>query len=393
MARRGAFMLASRSLLANSDHGRGQSGVMAGPGLLPHPALSPASAPRTDDPSIPAFPEAPPASDRLRARFYRIAVLACGGALFAFLVISIGPATVVASFRLLSWRLAVLIVFPTVLLKTFDTLAWHFAFPGKPAPFWRLLGSLLAGHAISSTTPTGALGGNAAMAWMLCDRVSLRQSLSSLIIVQTTSTASQGLFLLVGIVLARWRFSSSLVLVRVMEWLLLLEVIAVIGFVVVQMRGMMAGGHGLLDRLGFSTGSGSKEAARDVDQALAGFYRRQPRRLALSLTFNFLGWLTKAGEAWLILYLLGASVSMPTAVIIEAFATGISFATFFLPTDVGVEEGGAVATFLALGMSGATGLSFSLVRRVRELAWVAVGLLLLASKRRLSSAARQARDA
>src|SRR5262245_9664269 len=104
-----------------SEHGRaGRSGVMAGPGILPHPELSPAPVPRTDDPSIPAFPtETPPASDHLRARVYRIAVLSCGGALFAFLVISIGPATVVASFRLLSWRLVLLIVFPTVLLKTF----------------------------------------------------------------------------------------------------------------------------------------------------------------------------------------------------------------------------------------------------------------------------------
>jgi uncharacterized protein (TIRG00374 family) len=317
---------------------------------------------------------------------YRAALLACGVALFGFLVISIGPATVVASFRLLSWRLVLLIVFPCIVLKAFDALAWGFAFPGKAVPFRSLLASLLAGHAVSSTTPTGTFGGNAVMAWMLRDRVSLRQSLSSLIIVQTTSTASQGLFLLVGILLARWWLSSSLALVRAMEWLLLLEAIGVIGFVVVQLRGIVASGHGVLGRLGFSTGSGSREAAREVDQALAEFYRRQPRRLVLSLTCNFLGWITKAGEAWLILYLLGAPVSVVTALVIEAFATGISFATFFLPTDIGVEEGGAVATFLALGLNGATGLSFSLVRRVRELAWVAVGLLLLASKRRLSPA-------
>src|SRR5262249_41451132 len=120
--------------------------------------------------------------------------------------------------------------------------------------------------------------------------------------------------------------------------------------------------------------------------------RRQPRRLALSLTCNFLGWITRAGETWLILFLLGAAVSVTTAIVIEAFATGISFATFFLPIDIGVEEGVAVATFLALGMTGATGLSFSLVRRVRELVWIAVGLLLLAAKRRGSPVVPVARE-
>jgi len=338
-------------------------------------------------------PAAAPAPTRARGRLYHAALLACGAGLFAFLIVSIGPAKVVASFRLLSWRLFLLIVFPCVVLKTFDTLAWRFAFPGEPAPFRSLAASLLAGQAVSATTPAGTLGGNAVMAWMLRDRVSLRQSLSSLIIVQTTSTASQGIFLLLGILLARWCYSSSVALVRVMEWLLLLEVLGVVGFVVVQMRGMMAGGHGLLGRLGFSGGSASREAARDIDQALVTFYRRQPRRLVLSLTCNLLGWLTRAGETWLILYLLGEQVSVTVALIIEAFATGIGFATFFLPTDIGVEEGGAVATFLALGMSGATGLSLSLVRRVRELAWVAVGLLLLGGKRRLSAAVPQAREA
>jgi uncharacterized membrane protein YbhN (UPF0104 family) len=372
---------------------------MAGTGALPHPGSPPAARPGTDDPSAPPFPPdgnvapaAAPAPARPSARLYRAALIACGAALFAFLIISIGPATVVASFRLLSWRLVPLIVFPCIVLKTFDALAWRFAFPGEPVPLRSLLASLLAGQAVASTTPAGMLGGNAVMAWMLRDRVSLRQSLSSLIIVQTTSTASQGLFLLLGILLARWCFSSSLALVRIMEWLLLLEAIGVIGFVALQMRGMMAGGHGLLGRLGFSGGSRTREAARDVDQTLVTFYRRQPRRLMLSLTCNFLGWITRAGETWLILYLIGAAVSVPTALIIEAFATGISFATFFLPMDIGVEEGGAVATFLALGMSSATGLSFSLVRRVREVAWTAVGLLLLAGKRRLAPAIPRARE-
>src|SRR5206468_7845223 len=154
----------------------------------------------------------------------------------------------------------------------------------------------------------------------------------------------------------------------------------VVGFVVVQMRGVIAGAYGLFERLGFSSGRGLGRAATQVDEALVAFYRRQPRRLVLSLGCNFLGWMTRAGETWLILFLLGATVSVGTALVIEAFGTGISFATFFLPLDVGVEEAGAVVTFIALGLGAATGLSFGLVRRIRELTWVALGMLLLAGK-------------
>jgi glycosyltransferase 2 family protein len=327
------------------------------------------------------------------ARRYRAVLLLCGTVLFASLILTIGPATVLASFRELSWRLLLVIVFPCVVLKTFDTLAWRFAFPHGRVPFLPLASALLAGHAVASTTPTSMVGGNAAMAWTLRDRVSLPESLSSLIIVQTTSTASQGLFLLLGILIARATLPPSTALVRIMEWLLVLELIGVAGFVVVQMRGIMARGYGLLGRLGFSGSSDLGKGATDVDEALAAFYRTQPGRLALSLLCNLLGWITRAAEVWLILYLLHASVSVAMALTIEAFGTGIGFATFFLPLDLGVEEGATVATFLAVGLSGGTGLSLALVRRIREAAWVALGLLLLVGKPKPSPVALDAKAA
>src|SRR5438445_752560 len=91
---------------------------------------------------------------------------------------------------------------------------------------------------------------------------------------------------------------------RELSWRLLLEAIGVVGFVAVQMRGAVAGGYGILGRLGFSGGPDVGKAATHVDRALAAFYRQQPRRLALSLACNLLGWITRAAEVWLVLYLL-----------------------------------------------------------------------------------------
>lgn len=310
---------------------------------------------------------------------YRAAAFVCGAGVLSFLVFAIGPTAVLGSFRALSWRLLVVIVFPTVLLKAFDVLAWRFAFPHERVPLGRLATTLLAGQAIAST-PASLLGGNAFMAWRLRERVKLREVVSSLVLVQTTSTASQGVFLLLGVVIARHTFPLSMTLVRAMEWLLVLELIGVLGFVVVQMRGAFAGGYGVLKRLGLGDHAGMDLAAADVDEALADVYRRRRGRLGLSLLCNFLGWIMRAAETWLILYFLHAAVTAATALVIEAFGTGISFATFFVPIDLGVEESGAVAAFLALGLSATTGLSFALVRRIREVAWTALGLLLLAAQ-------------
>jgi uncharacterized protein (TIRG00374 family) len=278
-------------------------------------------------------------------------------------------------------------------VKVCDALGWHFAFPRAPAPFGRLLGAFVAGQAVASTTPTGLVGSDAAMAWMLRDRVSLRDSVSSLIIAQTTSTASQGLFLLLGILLARWTLPPSLPLVRIMEWLLVLEAIGVAGFIAVQTRGVVTRCRGLLDRLGITRVARFRDAAAHVDDTLAAFYRERPGRVALSLAFNVLAWVASAGETWLILRFLGAGVSAPMAVVIEAFGTGISFATFFLPVQLGVDEGGAVLTFVALGLGGATGMSLALVRRVREIAWTGLGLVFLAGTPRPEPAALRPQEA
>ena len=45
-----------------------------------------------------------------------------------------------------------------------------------------------------------------------------------------------------------------------------------------------------------------------------------------------------------------------------------------IPGSLGALEGGNVAIFVAFGLPGAAGLSFSLVRRLREGTWALVGL-------------------
>jgi uncharacterized membrane protein YbhN (UPF0104 family) len=104
--------------------------------------------------------------------------------------------------------------------------------------------------------------------------------------------------------------------------------------------------------------------------------------VAQSVTWSVLGWFASAAETWLILYLLGSTVSPSGALTIEAFSVGVRFATFFVPAQIGVAEAGSVAACAALGLGADIGLSLSLVRRVREAAWAGIGLLLLAGSPR-----------
>ncbi len=320
-------------------------------------------------------------------RVVRLALLALGALLFVWLLARIGLAAVATSVADLSWRLPLILCLPYAFMTTCDALGWRFAFRRDIVPFRTLLSTRLAGEAFNATTPTASVGGEAVKAWLLRPYAPLTESLPSLIVAKTTITVSQALFLLLGIAVAWATLPSGSTLLRGMEWLLLIEVLAAGGFVLVQVMGVMGGGGRMLHRLGLLGAHDRSRALSQMDHALAHFYRNEPRRLLLSIGWHFAGWTLGVLEAYALLHLLHIPVSLSTAVVIEAFETGVGFAAFLVPARLGAFEAGHVAVFAALGLGAPAGLTFSLVRRLREAVWVGVGFLALATLRS-SAAAR-----
>jgi uncharacterized protein (TIRG00374 family) len=292
--------------------------------------------------------------------------------LLAVLVAKNDPAAIFASIVQLSWRLAIVLCFPVVLVMVLDTLGWRFAFLRSGVAFRTLLGVRLAGEAFNLATPTAALGGEAVKVWLLRGLVPLDVSVPSVIVAKTTITIAQGLFLLLGIVLAWTNSPTASPLLYGMLWLLAIEAVALAGFVVAQTRGMLAWGGRLVTQLGLD--HGQTDALGRIDDLLARFYRTAPWRLALSVTFHLVAWVLGSIEGWLILKFLGVPVSLTTATVIEAFGTAVRFATFLIPASLGAVEGGYLVTFAALGLHSTTAVAFSLVRRMREALWVGLGL-------------------
>jgi putative membrane protein len=314
-----------------------------------------------------------------RWRTARLLMLVSGAALLAILVSRNDPEAILHSIRQLSWRLLIVIAFPFTVVNILDTLGWRFAFRSDRVPFAVLFSARLAGEAFNLTTPTASVGGEAVKAWLIRHHVPLDEALPSVIVAKTTITIAQGLLLIVGLPCAWALLPHDSPLLRVMLWLLLVEVLAVAGFVLFQMGGLLGRGGRVLGRIAvlerLAGGLGR------LDDSLAVFYRREPVRLALSTLFHFLGWVASALEVWVALHLLGVEISFAAALLIEAFSTAVRFATFMVPASIGALEGGHVAIFTALGLGGTTGMSFSIVRRIREATWIGVGFLALAAYR------------
>lgn len=118
-----------------------------------------------------------------------------------------------------------------------------------------------------------------------------------------------------------------------------------------------------------------------TDGAVSSLFRVPARRYAGSLACFFAGWLLESVETWLILGVLGAHVSFVTAGSLEVVLSLVRNVVFVVPAGLGVQDVGYAACFGALGVPEAAslGAAFVLLKRGKELFWIAVGYAFLAT--------------
>lgn len=301
-----------------------------------------------------------------------------GLAVVAWLVWEIGPGTLAAELRALSWRLAVLLL-PQAAVSVLHAAGWRAAFPGRLPELGPLVGIRLAGEAVNDTTPTGSLGGEALRALLVvraAPGLDVEDGLVSVVAAKTALIGTQALFILTALVLAWALLALPASVLALLAFLALFMVAATTTFLWAQLRGLFRIGGRALGWLGL--GDRATSTAARVDAALRAFYRQGRRRLAVAWAYHFLGWLAGVVETWLALRLLGVPVPVATAVVVEAGAVGMRAVGFLVPAAVGIQEGGLVGLFTLLGLGPATGLAFGAVRRIREATYIVLGYACLA---------------
>ncbi len=318
------------------------------------------------------------ASPPSRFRFLRLLLVGAGLAFVAWLLRDLGPAAVWDTFLALGWRLAGVMFIPFCAAVALDTLGWRVLLPDSHAGAAALIGARLAGEAVNLATPTASVGGEPLKAYLVRDRVPLDLGLASVVADKTSMVIGQAVFLGGGLALAVTALAAPREVTVAMGVLLATEMIGVGGFLLVQLRGGVAGAGRILHRLGVSPAAHYQDLLRDVEDRLMNLYHRRWKRVAASAILHAGGWAVGGLEIYVVVTLAGIPVDLATSFVLEALSTAVRFATFMIPGSLGALEGGNVAAFALFGLPGAVGLSFSLIRRLREATWAVVGLAALA---------------
>ena len=111
-----------------------------------------------------------------------------------------------------------------------------------------------------------------------------------------------------------------------------------------------------------------------IDDSFTAFYRQRPGRFAGALALALMSWLLGAAELYVVLGFFGHGISVAEALIIDSVLQLIRAGSFFIPASLGVSEAGFVLLFEALTGQPTLGLAAAIVRRCREVLWIAWGV-------------------
>ncbi len=278
-----------------------------------------------------------------------------------------------------------------------NTLAWRQMLPTehRSVPLRSLAAMLLAGDAINAVTPSAVVGGELVRMSLLRRRVPTATALGSTSLAAMAQFFAQILFVLTGVPIALALVTDG----GVRTGLFVLS--AVLCFALALLVGLGWSRSGWktlqrwLERVGWWRALRKERETtwRALSDTTLGALRRRPGDFALSVALHYAGWLVGAVEVRLILSLLRMPVGWGQAFAIEALSLAIEAAFFFVPAKMGTQEGGKYFIFHVLGLDPARGFALGFVRRLRELAWAAVGLGLYGWFQRVEQPARAGESA
>ncbi|MBX3304185.1 MAG: flippase-like domain-containing protein [Nitrospira sp.] len=316
----------------------------------------------------------------------RYFLLALGLTVLGLLVWRIGPGNIYNAASQLGPVTLLIILIPSVFMYAIEAYGWKIVLgpSGKAVPFWRLLTIRTAGEVVNMTTPTAYLGGEPLKAYLLKKyNVPMTEGAASVVIAKTTVTIAEVCFILTGIALGFVILGTGSSAVQTITAALVsvgLLVCSIAGFVFIQHRGLFASILSLVKKLGLRIRvlEAQEEHLLSIDRTILNFYGHHQKKFFASVGVCFFGWLAESLEVFAIIYFLGGSVSFLSAVSIGALAAFIKGGSFFIPGSLGAQDAGYMLLLQAFGYSDVTGITFALLRRFRELVWIAIGLLCLA---------------
>jgi len=277
------------------------------------------------------------------------------------------------------------IFLPFFLTNYVNTWAWVSTFPPPFSKyrlsFSRLYWLRICGESVNNFMPTAHIGGDVTRVLYLKKMdVPATTGLVTVIMDKAALVITEILFIFTGIFLLLMEAGWSSTLTVWAAPALLIAGIIIYLLLAALHKGLLSRCIGFLDRkLAWPAVGRLLEKVRHLDNHLAQFYHNHHSEFLRSNGLHYLGWVMGAAETWVMMYLLGHPIGILDAVMIEALIALVKGLGFFIPGSLGVLEGGSILLFQTLDFGQGLGLTFSLLKRAREIVIAMIGWLFLST--------------
>lgn len=291
------------------------------------------------------------------------------------------------------WLWAILALW--ILLYTMNALTWRIIIQGSgscPIPFWKILKLTITGFALNYATPAGLMGGEPYKIMELKPYIGTQRATSSVL-----------LFAMMHIFAHFCFWASSIIVYMVIASFGLLPLECSMIVVLLFMLCFCGGGiylfirgykHGMVVKLirflshipglkkwACSFAERHQEDLLKIDRQISELQSQNRRSFYTSFVLEYVGRVLQSLEIYFMLLLFdagtGGGLTFVYAFLILSFTSLFANLLFFLPLQLGGREGGFAMSVAQMGMTADIGLFVSIICRVRELFFTALGLLLM----------------
>ena len=291
------------------------------------------------------------------------------------------------------WLFAILGLW--IFLYMMNAWTWRIIIRGSgdcPIPFWKILKLTITGFALNYATPAGLMGGEPYKIMELKPYIGTQRATSSVL-----------LFAMMHIFAHFWFWTTSIAVYLILAAFGILPINVGMGIVLLFMTCFCGAGIYLFMR-GYKNGMvvklirfishipGCKKWGRQfaeshqedlmkIDRQISQLQSQNQRSFLGSFALEFIGRILQSLEIYFMLLLFeagtGGGLTFVYAFLILSFTSLFANLLFFLPLQLGGREGGFAMSVAQMGMTADIGMFVSIICRVRELFWTAIGLLLM----------------
>ena len=254
----------------------------------------------------------------------------------------------------------------------------------KRIGFFRLFKLTISGFAINYITPFGLMGGEPYKIIELQPELGIQKSTSSVLLGTMMRVVAHFIFWMVSIPLL-------LFLVPVLSDSVEIGIIITTGttFLLlfwayrVYTRGGVNRALIISSRLPFvgkkikAYRAVNQDKIHQMDELISDLYKNRKSDFFLSLSLEFIARILVCVEVILMMQAIKQPITIGDSVIIESLQSLFANLFFFMPMQMGAREGGFVIVYGILSIPLAYGVFVSLCKRIRELFWTLIGVVLI----------------